>query len=155
MSNASEPLTWGRRLAGLGLITALGFSLVACGGDDDDEDATSAGDGTEQQSDSGDGAGSDPYGEAGGGGDSGGGSGGSGTLEITGLQYRDVSAAAGSTLEVVDSSGAAHTFTADDGAFDEEVPANGSVSVAVPSEPGEYPFHCEIHSSMQATLTVS
>jgi len=24
----------------------------------------------------------------------------------------------------------------------------------VPTEPGEYPFHCEIHSSMHATLTV-
>jgi plastocyanin len=47
-----------------------------------------------------------------------------------------------------------HTFTADDGAFDESYVADESISVDVPDEPGDYPFHCEIHSSMTGTLTV-
>jgi plastocyanin len=66
-----------------------------------------------------------------------------------------VSAAAGGTLAVKNESGAGHTITADDGSFDEELPDGETVDVKVPSEPGEYPFHCEIHPSMKATLTVN
>ena len=157
MSNASDPTSWGRRLVGLGLVAAVGLSLTACGGDDDDEDA---GDAATEQGDSSD-SGSDPYGDdsgadSGDSGDSGASdpAGDTGEYQITAIEYTDATAAAGSTLEIVDSSGAAHTFTADDGAFDEPVPGDGTASVAVPTEPGDYPFHCEIHASMQATLTV-
>jgi len=156
MSNASEPLAWARRLAGLGLVTALGLSLVACGGDDDDE-STDAGDSTEEPADSGSDSGSDPYGDgedSGSGGDTGASDPAGGEYQITAIEYTDASAAAGSTLDIVDSSGAAHTFTADDGAFDVPVSGGGTASLDVPAEPGDYPFHCEIHSSMQATLTV-
>jgi plastocyanin len=154
MSNASEPLAWARRLAGLGLITALGLSLVACGGDDED-DATDSGDSTEEPADSGSDSGGDPYGDDEGSDDAGAGdAAGGGEYQITAIEYTDATAAAGSTLEIVDSSGAAHTFTADDGAFDVPVSGGGTASLDVPAEPGDYPFHCEIHSSMQATLTV-
>jgi plastocyanin len=85
--------------------------------------------------------------------DDGGGGAAAGTLEITEFQFSDVSAPAGGTLEVVNSSGGGHTVTADDGEFDEEVADGETVEVPVPAEPGEYPFHCEIHPNMRATLT--
>ena len=50
-------------------------------------------------------------------------------------------------------SGGAHTVTADDGEFDEELPTARRSRSRCPSEPGEYAFHCEIHPSMTATLT--
>jgi plastocyanin len=81
--------------------------------------------------------------------------GGGGALEVTESEFEDVSATAGGTVEVTNSSGIPHTFTADDGAFDEELPDGETVSVPAPAEPGEYDFHCEIHPSMTATLTVS
>ena len=64
-----------------------------------------------------------------------------------------MTAAAGGTLEVVNSSGGEHTFTADDGEFDDDLPDGETIEVDVPAEPGEYGFHCEIHPSMTATLT--
>lgn len=163
MSNEADPTTWRRRLAALGVTAVIGLSLVACGGDDDDEgadDATSeeggdAGSGAGDDSGSG---GDDPYGDDSGGDDAGSGAGDpvGDTVEyqISAIEYTDAAAPAGSTLEIVDSSGAPHTFTADDGSFDVEVPAESTAEVTVPAEPGDYPFHCEIHSSMQATLTV-
>lgn len=154
MSNAVDPLAWGRRLAGLGLIAALGLSLVACGGDDDD-DASTGGE-TEEPADSGSDSGGDPYGDdpapgedGGAGSDAAG-----GEYQITAIEYTDASVAAGSTLTIADSSGTAHTFTADDGAFDVPVPGDNTAELQVPAEAGDYPFHCEIHPSMQATLTV-
>lgn len=49
-----------------------------------------------------------------------------------------------------------HTLTADDGSFDSGEVAAGSQSdpLTPPDTPGEYAFHCEIHDSMTATLTV-
>lgn len=118
-------------LAAAALVTATG----ACGDDDDD-------------------ASTDTTAEQDAGGDTGGG-GGDATLEVTEFEFSDVEAPAGGTLEVANSSGGTHTVTADDGAFDEEVPDGETVTVAVPAEPGDYPFHCEIHPSMAATLTVT
>lgn len=107
---------------------ALGsVGLVACGGDDDDD---TSGDDTEQDS---------------GGGD---------TYVIESIAYTDVTAPAGGTIDIDNQSGAPHTFTADDDSFDFEVAASGSSTVDAPADPGEYPFHCNIHSSMTATLTV-
>jgi plastocyanin len=119
-----------RRLAAA-LAAGLVLALGACGDDDDD-----AADTTEEDSPS---AGTD------GGGDT--------TLEVSEFDFEDASAPAGGTLAVTNSSGGAHTFTADDGEFDEELPDGETVDVAVPAEPGDYPFHCEIHPSMTATLT--
>jgi plastocyanin len=120
-----------RRLAAAALAAGLVLALGACGDDDDD-----AADTTEEDSPS---AGTD------GGGDT--------TLEVSEFDFEDASAPAGGTLAVTNSSGGAHTFTADDGEFDEELPDGETVDVAVPAEPGDYPFHCEIHPSMTATLT--
>jgi plastocyanin len=125
--------SFGRRLAGLGLVLAVGVSLAACGGDDDD-DAADDGNGSTETSDSG-----------GGGGDV--------TYDISSISYDDVSAPAGGTIELENSSGAPHTFTADDGDFDVDIDDGGTATVDVPAEPGAYAFHCNIHASMEATLT--
>jgi len=120
-------------LAAAMMAVTLTTAMTACGDDDDAGDEAG-----------GESAPADEGGE--GSGDA--------TLDVTEFQFSDVSAPAGGTLEVVNSSGGPHTVTADDGAFDEELPSGATVSVTVPTEPGEYPYHCEIHPSMQATLTV-
>jgi plastocyanin len=127
--------TGGWRLVAALLALAVLLAAAACGDDDDSggsSDTTAAEDG-------------------GGGGDDGAAD---AELDVTEFQYSDVSAPAGGTLEIVNTSGAMHTFTADDGTFDDEVPDDENVTVDVPAEAGEYPFHCEIHPNMQATLTV-
>src|SRR5690606_41173045 len=117
-----------RMLAGPALAAALVLA-VACG--DDDGDGGDGGGGTEGSAGAPD-----------------------ATLEITSLSYSDVTVPAEGTLEIVNSSGAPHTFTADDGSFDApDVGVDDTVTVEVPDEPGDYPFHCEIHPSMTATLT--
>jgi plastocyanin len=136
------------------------MALAACG-DDDDDSAT--GDTTADT------GGGDPYGDNGtettapaGGGDTtgdtadagGGGGGGQVSYQVSSIDYSDVTAPAGGTIAIENTSGAPHTFTADDGAFDVEYGADQPGTVDVPAEPGSYPFHCEIHPSMTATLTV-
>ena len=46
-----------------------------------------------------------------------------------------------------------HTATANNGAFDKPVPANGSVTIAF-SVAGTYAYHCSIHPSMTGTIVV-
>jgi plastocyanin len=121
----------GRAAAALAVAGIL-IGLAACGDDDDDVSS-----GTTQST------------EAESGGDGGG-----ATLDVTEFKFEDVSVSAGGTVSVTNDSGAAHTFTADDGDFDEALPVGETVEVQAPSAPGEYPFHCEIHPSMKATLTV-
>jgi len=120
----------GRRALAAVAAAALLVGLAACGGDDDDDAATD-----ETQA------------------DTGGGAEGATTYEVTSIAYTDVEAPAGGTLEIVNESGTAHTFTADDGEFDVPYGSGETATVDVPSEPGTYGFHCEIHSSMKATLT--
>ena len=74
-------------------------------------------------------------------------------LVVQSNEFSDVSAPAGGQLDVVNTSGTAHTVTADDGEFDDELPDGDTITLDVPSEPGDYAFHCEIHPSMTATLT--
>jgi plastocyanin len=51
---------------------------------------------------------------------------------------------------------APHTATADGGEFDLGTVEAGETSEpgTAPDAPGSYPFHCEIHPNMTATLTV-
>ena len=141
--------TFIRKLLALGLVVGHALALAACG--DDDDDTASGGESTTTEAD----AGGDPYGNGATTTAAGGGGGGGATLAITAIQYSDVSAPAGGTLNIENSSGAPHTFTSDDDAFESvDIPADDAATATVPGEPGDYPFHCEIHPDMQATLTV-
>lgn len=79
-----------------------------------------------------------------------------GTIVAVGFTLSDVTVAPGAALELLNQDGVPHTATADDGSFDVGRAEAGTTAgpVAAPSELGEYPFHCEIHSNMRATLTV-
>jgi plastocyanin len=118
-----------RRWVLAGAVVLGSIAAAGCSGDDDDDAAT----------DDGGGAGDTPAADV--------------TYPVDGLQYSDVSAPAGGTIEIQNNSGAAHTFTADDDAFDVSYGAGENATVDVPDEPGEYGFHCNIHASMTATLT--
>ena len=48
-----------------------------------------------------------------------------------------------------------HTGIADDGSFDSGKLVGGSTFSQTFSKPGTYAYHCTIHSSMKATITVS
>lgn len=127
MGHARSRTTGARLVAALAALT-LALALGACGDDDDDSASdTNAPDGGPESGD--------------------------GTLSVTSFDFSDVAAPSGGTLEVVNTSGGTHTVTADDGGFDVELPDGETIEVPVPSEPGEYAFHCEIHPSMTATLT--
>lgn len=115
----------------LAAVIAIGsVGLVACGDDDDDD--TTGGDNTDQGSDGG----------------------GAVDYTISSIEYSDLTAPAGATIDITNDSGAPHTFTADDDSFDTDVDSGGTASVTAPSDPGDYAFHCNIHASMKATLTV-
>lgn len=79
-------------------------------------------------------------------------------IEIADFAYapETITVPAGTELRWTNDDGAPHTATADDGSFDLGEVAGGETSdpVTAPEEPGSYPFHCEIHASMTATLTV-
>ena len=115
-------------------VAALAVGLLAGAAACGDDDASSDGGSADQTSD---GAGAADA-----------------TLEVDAIPYSDVTPPAGGPLAIDNTSGVAHTFTADDGSFDVSYDADETVDVDMPTEPGDYPFHCKIHASMTATLTV-
>ena len=124
------------RLAALAAVLLLG-GLAGCGGDDNG--AASSGQDSSTTSPPNDG-GDDP------------------TVVAQGIAYaNDLTVAAGSAFRFDNQDSTVHTLTADDGAFDSgEVPgSNQSDPIAAPDTAGSYSFHCEIHSAMTGTLTVS
>jgi plastocyanin len=128
--------------------TLLAFGVAACG-DDDDAQATGDGSGTTVDS-----SGGDPY-------DYGATTGGdtdvaAGTIVAVDFELSDTTVAPGDPIVLQNDGEQNHTATSDEeGLFDLEADG-GSASEpgTAPDEPGEYTFHCEIHSSMTATLTV-
>jgi plastocyanin len=63
--------------------------------------------------------------------------------------------AAGAVVQVSNADAAAHTLTAQDGAFDTgSVDEGTSVSFTAPAVPGTYRFYCDIHPSMTGSLVV-
>jgi len=62
---------------------------------------------------------------------------------------------AGAVVQVGNADAAAHTLTAEGGAFDTGSVAKGTtVSFTAPAAPGTYEFFCEIHPSMTGSLVV-
>jgi plastocyanin len=56
------------------------------------------------------------------------------------------------TITVTNNDSVTHTFTADDGTFDEQVPAGQTISVKV-NITKDTGYHCSIHPTMTGTLT--
>jgi plastocyanin len=131
------------------LLLLLG--VAACG--DDDDATASGGDATTTTASSG-GNGGDPYGNTAGGGDAGEGE--DGTIVAKDFSLTDLTVAPGAPIVLKNEGGKAHTATADNGEFDLGRVEAGDTSDegTAPEEPGTYAFHCEIHASMTATLTV-
>ena len=64
--------------------------------------------------------------------------------------------AAGAAVQVTNADAAAHTLTAQGGAFDTGSVDTGTVvSFTAPAAPGTYEFFCEIHPSMTGSLVVN
>ena len=62
---------------------------------------------------------------------------------------------AGATVSIKNNDSFTHTVTADDGtSFDVSIDGGKSATGTAPSKAGAYKFHCNIHSTMRATLTV-
>ena len=133
------------------LAVVLALGAAACG-DDDDATAT-AGDSGTTASTAGD-DGGDPYGSTSGG--SADGDAPEGTIVAVDFSLTDVTVGPGEEITLQNDGDKPHTATADDGEFDlgTAEPGGSSEPGTAPEEPGSYPFHCEIHPDMTATLTV-
>jgi plastocyanin len=88
-------------------------------------------------------------------GSSAGGSGSADVITIKDFAFTTpASVAPGAKITVKNEDSTAHTVTADKGdAFNSPAPA-GNSSFTAPTEPGTYPFHCNIHPEMHGTLVV-
>ena len=60
---------------------------------------------------------------------------------------------AGTAVDIKNTQGVAHTFTADDGSFDLELDPNGGGTHTFATA-GSFPYHCTIHTSMKGTVVV-
>jgi plastocyanin len=120
-------------------VVALSMLVVACSSDDGG-DTTAAGE-------------TGTTGETGGGATGGGGA---ATLTISDFAFdpSTLSVSAGDTLTITNQDAAAHTFTTDDGAIDQEVGAGETVDVTLEGV-ASGGFHCEIHPNMTGTLEVA
>jgi plastocyanin len=64
--------------------------------------------------------------------------------------------AAGAKVAVTNNDGEAHTVTADSGnAFDVTIQPGKTATFTAPNKAGTYKFHCNFHSNMHGSLTVS
>jgi len=77
-------------------------------------------------------------------------------IEIQDFSFgRSRTVSAGAVVQVSNADAAAHTLTAEGGAFDTGSVAKGTtVSFTAPAAPGTYEFFCEIHPSMAGSLVV-
>jgi plastocyanin len=78
-------------------------------------------------------------------------------ITIANLNFEvPTSVAPGAQVTVTNRDGVEHSVTAYQGsAFDVEVKERGGTATfTAPAEPGNYPFHCKYHSTMQGTLIV-
>jgi plastocyanin len=77
------------------------------------------------------------------------------TISIANFKFSEASAAAGSTVTVSNNDTTKHTVTADDGSFNVSVDPGKTATFTAPSTAGAVKFHCNIHSTMHGTLTVT
>jgi plastocyanin len=85
-------------------------------------------------------------------------SGNSSGITIKNIAYvpAGTSAKAGATVTITNNDQVTHTVTSDDGtSFNVTVPGGKTATITAPSKAGTYKFHCNIHSTMHGTLTVT
>jgi plastocyanin len=117
-------------------MLALVVGLAACGGDDDDSSSAN----TSASTNSSAGAATSEGAKV--------------AVTIEGFKFDVSPVTAGASFQVENKDSTEHTFTADDGTFDVDVPAGDTVTVDA-LDAGSYEVHCEIHTSMTGTLEVS
>jgi plastocyanin len=87
------------------------------------------------------------------------GSGGSSSADkitIENFSFQGATVPAGSTVTVENKDSTTHTVAADNGEFDTgNISGGDTVTFTAPSQAGSYKFHCNIHSNMKGTLTVT
>lgn len=125
------------------LGVGLALTLAACGGGDDAEPATSAdattASVTGDTGDTGDTAASDGA-----------------TITISSFAFEGVTeVAVGTTVVVTNDDPTAHTWSADDGAFDSGALAEGESFEFTFTEAGEFAYACNFHPSMTGTIVVT
>jgi plastocyanin len=86
----------------------------------------------------------------------GGGGGGGNAVTIQNFAFNPstIEVAVGTTVTWTNQDTAGHTVTADDGSFDSKTLATGATFQQTFSTAGTFTYHCTIHSSMKATVTV-
>lgn len=62
---------------------------------------------------------------------------------------------AGTTVTVVNTDAVSHTLTVKGQGIDVKLGAGETGSFTAPTTPGDYPLSCDVHPSMQGTLTVT
>jgi plastocyanin len=146
MDRRSQVLPGLRPLFATLIVVVLALGLAACG--DDDGGGTAA-----SSTSAADTSGTDGYGTTTGGGAA---AGTDGTIVAKDFSLTDLTVKPGDPIRLENQGGTTHTATADDGEFDlgRVGPGDTSDDGTAPDEPGSYAFHCEIHPSMTATLTV-
>jgi plastocyanin len=92
-----------------------------------------------------------------GGGGGGGSQGAAAAVRIAGFAFApdSLSAEVGQSVEWTNQDDAAHTVTADGGAFDSGSLAGGKEFSFAFDQAGTYAYHCNIHPSMKGTVTVA
>ena len=78
------------------------------------------------------------------------------TISVSNFKYEpaDVTITPGQTVTFA-FLGGTHTATADDGAWSSGEKSGGENFAFTFDQPGTFAFHCEIHASMQGTITVT
>ncbi len=78
------------------------------------------------------------------------------TITIQGFAFTAATVKPGAKVTVDNKDSTTHTVTADKGEFNTgNVDGGTTATFTAPSKPGSYAFHCNIHSSMHGTLTVT
>jgi len=76
------------------------------------------------------------------------------TIKDRSFQPGSISVTVGSTVTWTNADNTAHTVTADDGSFDGGTLAPGATFSQTFTTAGTFAYHCNIHPSMTATVTV-
>lgn len=81
--------------------------------------------------------------------------GGAATITVADFAFspKELTVKAGTAVEIKNTQGVPHTFTADDASFDQELDPDGGATVTF-AKAGSFPYFCEIHKTMTGTVTV-